>query len=104
LSLEPEAKLALARYTWPGNVHELQNTIERVALTAKKPEIGESEFRLRLAPESGCHRSGSFLSLDATEKQQILRVMRASSTLEEAARILQVDISTLWRKRRRYGI
>jgi NtrC-family two-component system response regulator AlgB len=38
------------------------------------------------------------------EKQQILRVIRASSTLEEAARILQVDISTLWRKRRRYGI
>ena len=104
LSLEPEAKLALARYTWPGNVHELRNAIERVALTAKKPEIGESDFRLRPAPESGCFRSGSFLSLDATEKQQILRVMRASSTLEEAARILQVDISTLWRKRRRYGI
>jgi NtrC-family two-component system response regulator AlgB len=104
LFLEPEAKLALVRYPWPGNIHELRNTIERVVLTAKKPAISEAEFRLRPAPESSCHRSGDYLSLDAMEKQHILRVMRASSTLEEAARILQVDITTLWRKRRRYGI
>jgi NtrC-family two-component system response regulator AlgB len=104
LSLEPEAKLALLRCAWPGNTHELRNVIERVALTAKKSEIEESEFHLRTVTESGRHRSGSYLSLDAMEKQHIQRVMRASSTLEEAARILHVDITTLWRKRHRYGI
>jgi two-component system, NtrC family, response regulator AlgB len=104
LSLEPEARLALVRYPWPGNIHELRNAIERVALTAKKPQIEESEFRLRAAPDSGCNHSGNFLSLDSMEKQHILRVMRATSTLEDAARILQVDITTLWRKRRRYGV
>jgi two-component system, NtrC family, response regulator AlgB len=104
LTLVPEARLALLRHSWPGNVPELRNTIERVVLTARRPQIGESELRLRSAHDSGCHRNGEFLSLDALEKQQILRVIRAAPTLEEAARILQVDISTLWRKRRRYGI
>ena len=104
LSLEPEAKAALVRHSWPGNVHELRNAIERVALTAKKPQLEESDFRLRASPDSGCNHSGNFLSLDSMEKQHILRVIRATSTLEDAARILQVDISTLWRKRRRYGV
>ena len=104
LSLEPEAKLALARYPWPGNVHELRNAIERVVLAAKRREIGEADFHLRATLDSGANRGGQFLSIDAMEKQHILRVMRATATLEEAARILQVDITTLWRKRRRYGI
>ena len=104
LSLEPEAKLALVRYPWPGNVHELRNAIERVALTAKSRRSGKRNSACDRPRSPAAIRSGSFLSLDAMEKQQILRVMRASSTLEEAARILQVDISTLWRKRRRYGI
>ena len=104
LTLEPEAKRALLEHSWPGNVNELRNAIERVVLTAKRPEIGESDFRLPTVADSSCNRSGRFLSLDAMEKQHILRVIRAASTLEEAARILHVDITTLWRKRRRYGV
>jgi len=82
LSLEADAKLALERYPWPGNVHELRNALERVVLTTRKPQIGESDFRLRPAAEPGQNRTGSFLSLDAMEKQHIQRVMRASSTLD----------------------
>jgi two-component system, NtrC family, response regulator AlgB len=104
LCLEAEARLALARYSWPGNLDEFRNALERVAITSKKDHVGEAEFRLRQTADSGCGRTGEYLSLDALEKQQILRVIRAAPTLEEAARILKVDISTLWRKRRRYGI
>jgi NtrC-family two-component system response regulator AlgB len=104
LSLEPDAKLALVRHAWPGNIHELRNAIERGALAARKPHIGEAELHLRSVPDSGGPRSGNLLSLDAMEKQHILRVIRATSTLEEAARILHVDVTTLWRKRRRYGV
>jgi NtrC-family two-component system response regulator AlgB len=104
MTLEPEAKLAMARHPWPGNIHELRNSIERVVLAAHRPEIGEAELRLRPVSDSGCNGTGNYLSLDAMEKQHILRVMRAASTLEEAARILHVDITTLWRKRQRYGV
>jgi NtrC-family two-component system response regulator AlgB len=37
------------------------------------------------------------------EKEHILRVLDRAATQEEAARILGVDVSTLWRKRKRYS-
>lgn len=104
LALEPEAKLALLRHSWPGNLHELRNVMDSAALLSKRDRIGESDLRLRSVTDSSHSRSGQFLSLDALEKQHILRVLQAAPTLEEAARILHVDITTLWRKRRRYGI
>ena len=43
-------------------------------------------------------------SLDAVEREHIARVLAASATLEEAADTLGINVTTLWRKRRRYGI
>ena len=103
-SLEADAKRALLRHSWRGNVHELRNTMERVVLTVARPQVGEADLRLAAPTDSGCSDAGGFLSLDAMEKQHILRVIGATATLEEAARILRVDITTLWRKRRRYGV
>jgi NtrC-family two-component system response regulator AlgB len=41
-------------------------------------------------------------SLETIEREHIFRVLANAPTQEEAARILGVDISTLWRKRKRY--
>ena len=38
------------------------------------------------------------------EREHIARVLAASATLEEAAETLGINVTTLWRKRRRYGI
>ena len=43
-------------------------------------------------------------SLDEVEREHIARVLGASATLEEAAETLGINVTTLWRKRRRYGI
>jgi NtrC-family two-component system response regulator AlgB len=43
-------------------------------------------------------------SLDEVERDHIARVLAASATLEEAADTLGINVTTLWRKRRRYGI
>jgi len=104
LTLDSQTRLALREYAWPENVHELRNAVERLVLTSKRSEMAAAELQLPLAADSSCSLSGQFLSLDAMEKQHILRVIRATATLEEAARILRVDITTLWRKRRRYGV
>ena len=45
---------------------------------------------------------GGDFSLDDIEREHILRVTGRTSTLEEAAEILKIDTSTLWRKRKRY--
>jgi NtrC-family two-component system response regulator AlgB len=46
----------------------------------------------------------SDVSLEDLERQHIQHVLLTARTLEEAADILGINLSTLWRKRRRYGL
>lgn len=48
--------------------------------------------------------SSGLMSLDDLERIHIARVLQETRTLEEAAAILGINLSTLWRKRRRYGM
>ena len=45
---------------------------------------------------------GGNYSLERIEREHILRVLARTATLEEAAQILGIDASTLWRKRKKY--
>jgi NtrC-family two-component system response regulator AlgB len=45
---------------------------------------------------------GGDFSVEAVEREHILRVLARAKTQEEAARVLGLDASTLWRKRRKY--
>jgi len=53
---------------------------------------------------SNAPRIGEPLSLEALEKAHIAGVLSTSDTLEQAARILGIDASTLYRKRKQYGL
>ena len=43
-------------------------------------------------------------TLDEIEREHILSVLAKSPSLDDAARTLGIDASTLWRKRKRYGV
>ncbi|MGH7814225.1 MAG: sigma-54-dependent transcriptional regulator [Candidatus Binataceae bacterium] len=106
IALSPEAEQALTHYRWPGNVRELRNAIERgVVLVRGKtilPEdLPDSLFR---APAETRGTAPAGASLDEVEREHIVRVLAASTTLEEAADRLGINVTTLWRKRKRYGI
>ena len=45
---------------------------------------------------------GGKYSLEHIEREHILRVLARMTTLEEAAQILGIDASTLWRKRKKF--
>jgi len=101
--LRPETEAALVAYPWPGNVRELRNAIERAVILWPFPVLG-----LEALPESiaaataGLARLGGDYTLDAIEREHLLRVLQRAPSMEEAARILGIDTSTLWRKRKKY--
>jgi two-component system, NtrC family, response regulator AlgB len=97
---------AISHHRWPGNVRELRNVIERAAILSRGEEITREDlpdtvFRDGLQPPSGLPPSAS---LEELEREYIRRVLTESTTLEEAAATLGVNVTTLWRKRKRYGI
>lgn len=100
--LSQEAFTALKKYSWKGNVRELENVIERAVLLAHGGEI-----QLQHLPEQFQQLGTSFsnvLSLEEMERQHILKVLRIANDLEEAASILNIDPATLWRKRKKFQL
>ncbi len=94
---------AMLSYNWPGNVRELRNAMERAVILCPSQVIGPEFLPERIRPGTGNSvRIGGHYSLEEVEKEHIISVMASSVNLDEAARILGVDASTLWRKRKRY--
>ncbi len=107
--LAGDARGALLAYGWPGNVRELVNTLERAVVLARGEEIRTEDLPDRLlapvpAVPSAVASAPSALSLEELERRHIAQVLADAETLEEAAARLGINATTLWRKRKRYGI
>ena len=101
--LSPDALEALLNYPWPGNVRELRNAIERAVILWPAQVIGPGALPERVAAQvAPSPLLGADCSLEEIEREHILRVVARYPTLEDAARVLGIDSSTLWRKRKKY--
>jgi NtrC-family two-component system response regulator AlgB len=100
--LSPEAERLLAAYDWPGNVRELRNALERALIVSPGVVLAAGAFALAKGPEKGAAELGGDVTLDALEREHIERVLARAPSEKEAARILGIDASTLYRKRKRY--
>jgi DNA-binding NtrC family response regulator len=103
LEIGPEARAALLAYAWPGNVRELRNVIERAVVLTRGETITVNDLpdRILAAPHGPAPRN---LTLEELERRHIEFVLEQAMTLEEAAEMLGINVATLWRKRRRYGM
>jgi NtrC-family two-component system response regulator AlgB len=101
----PEAEAALLRYPWPGNLRELRNAVERGVILAAGPQIGLADLPAQIGapPRSGIEVGGR-VTLEALEAEHVRRILTSTPTMEESAEILGIDPSTLYRKRKRYGL
>ncbi|MDR6356538.1 NtrC-family two-component system response regulator AlgB [Pseudomonas psychrotolerans] len=99
---------ALRNYGWPGNVRELRNVIERASIICGQDLVDVNHLGLGDGPATGsaasAPRVGEALSLEALERAHIAAVMATSETLDQAAKTLGIDASTLYRKRKQYGL
>ena len=104
----PEAREAVARHPWPGNLRELSNAVERAVILAPGPLVTLDDLPERVArpapQDPGPVEVGRRVSLDLLETEHIRRVLGSTASLDEAARVLEIDPSTLYRKRKRLGI
>lgn len=99
-----EARALLRRYNWPGNVRELRNVIERASIICNLELIGVEQLAIGEQTTSSAPRIGEAMSLEELEKAHIAAVMASSATLDQAAKTLGIDASTLYRKRKQYSL
>jgi NtrC-family two-component system response regulator AlgB len=100
-----EARVAVGRYPWPGNVRELRNAVERGVILMSGVQVSLSDLPAPVgAPSPPARGEGSRMTLEQMEAEHIRRVLASTSSLEEAATVLGIDQSTLYRKRKRYGL
>jgi NtrC-family two-component system response regulator AlgB len=99
------AREAVARHAWPGNLRELRNAVERGVILSRGPEVDLAQLPVHLTNLSGPRiELGGNCTLKALEAEHIRRVLATAGSLDEAAAVLGIDPSTLFRKRKRYKL
>ena len=123
LELQPEALEALRSYSWPGNVRQLKNCIERavilandgrITLTELPPEVVRPYVSTPIAmhssqpgliANSAAPAASSQASLRDMERQQILAALEQTGWHRgKTAEILGISSSTLYRRLRDYDL
>lgn len=98
-----QAREALAQYSYPGNVRELENIIARTVALAEGRQVQLNDLPPHLLDLSSQGRS--FTTLEEMEKDHIARVLSAvEGQREQAAGILGITRSTLWRKIKKFNL
>jgi DNA-binding NtrC family response regulator len=113
-SFSPEAEAALRSYSWPGNIRELRNLVERLVVLENAEVILPQHLPDWLTGVKGGAQSthnGSFIlpetgiSLEEVEKgliQQALEKSKYNKT--QAARLLQISYDTLRYQVKKFGL
>jgi DNA-binding NtrC family response regulator len=105
----PAALAHLVAYAWPGNVRQLYNTIERMAVLTDHAILDVDdlppELRGGTAPSSALQRLGQELTLADLEREHILTVLaRVGGNRSRAAELLGIPRRTLYRRLKEYGV
>jgi DNA-binding NtrC family response regulator len=102
------AQAALLKYPWPGNVRELNNAVRHGAVLSKDHDVDVEhlpEEVITPAPKGALTDAGELLSLADAEKLHISRVLAAcEGRAQDAAKVLGIGRTTLWRKLRQYAL
>ena len=98
---------ALREYSWPGNIRELRNVLQRALLLAEGNIISERELHFFPArfEELACPPVASDLTLREMEKSHIAAVLaQESGSIQRTAKRLGIPRSSLYNKLNRFGI
>ena len=109
LAFSEEAESLLLDYKWPGNIRELENLVQGLAVTSKDSVIRASDVPISgvAKPAASARRDGLDFELDGKTYKDIMKdlenkvlsaAMERYGSITEVARHFQVDRSTIFRK------
>jgi len=111
--IEPEAQKLLMRYNWPGNIRELENTIERAMLLAEGRGISTDDLRLGETPTAGSGREHAAvvkipptgIPLEDIERHALVEALKMSNWVQkDAAELLAISPRVMNYKIKTLGI
>jgi DNA-binding NtrC family response regulator len=103
LELGGVALRALQAYSWPGNIRELRNVLERAALVTGKSGWADQDFRFDVQIEQYLSGIGQFRTLEEMERGYIQQVLRTEGgRVRAAAKKLGIPRSSLYHKLKQY--
>jgi DNA-binding NtrC family response regulator len=107
LRISDNARLALERYSWPGNIRELRNVLERAALLSDNEEIDQAglEFETPLRQDFSVEPAVPNQTLKAMERNHILQTLKSEGgSVIRAAKRLGMPRSSLYLKIQEHGL
>jgi len=99
------ARHLLQRYSWPGNIRELRNAIERAVILCAGDVLDVRDFPATLTEGAAAPPFlGGEYSTEEIEAEHIRQVLARKTSIQETAEVLKMDRSTLLRKRKSLGL
>jgi two-component system response regulator HydG len=93
----------LSNYSWPGNIRELQHSVERAVILGKGPLLKAEDFQLSPTVETGTDLTT--LNLSDVERNVIKHALKkCNGNLTKASEELGIGRTTLYRKIEEYGL
>ncbi len=109
--LTEEVKKYLLKYSWPGNIRELKNLMERLCIFANEGKITVEDLPPYILKNKGVktNLSSGIKPLkqvrEEAEKEVIKRALeKYNKNLKEIAKVLEIDLSSLYRKIKQYNL
>ncbi len=106
--ISKEALDCLISYYWPGNIRELENTMERAVILAKKPLIKEEDLSLPSGDIVSLNKVSFSLgskSLRKVERNLLAAVLEETNwNLSKAAQVLEISRTTLFSKIKKHNL
>ncbi|MDP8299419.1 MAG: sigma-54 dependent transcriptional regulator [Candidatus Tantalella remota] len=102
--ISEDAYRSLLDHNWPGNIRELENTMERVVVIAKGNVVTDEDLPGKIRERTGKDHASNG-SLQDNEKKLVIGTLNETGyNLSKAARNLGISRSTLYGKMRKFGI
>lgn len=106
--ISEEALRVLCEYSWPGNVRQLENTLEQLVILSETEEIRRNDLPKEMIKGNTPEMEGEIIPLkqlrENTEMKMIKLALNRYKSIREAAKHLEVDHSTLVKKIKKLGI